>query len=95
MSYEEVAGLVMRLTGSPLLSDQSIWSIVIEKAAQASWQQQAEVNSVLEKGKLPSAHQEVDIYSKRTKEVLYFDDGIQVKEQKQVRDNKPVLKRRE
>jgi len=84
----------MRHSGNNLLSDQTIWGIVLEKAAQASQQQQTEVKAVLEKGKLPRAHQEVDIYSKRRKEVLLFDDGIQVKEQKQVRDNKPVLKKR-
>jgi len=94
MSYEEVASLLMRHTGSNLLSDQSIWAIVVEKAVRASQQQQSQVKAVLEKDKIPAVKQEVDLYSKRTKEVLFFDDGIQVKEQKQKRNKEPVAKKK-
>lgn len=86
--------MIRRHTGSNLLSDQGIWHIVVEKAVVASQQQQSQVNSVLEKGKFPGINQQVDIYSKRTKEVLLFDDGIQVKEQKPKRDNQPAEKKK-
>lgn len=85
--------MVRRHSGDKLLSDQSIWNIVIKKAVAVSRQQQSQVELTLERHKLPKVAQEVDIYSKRTREVLLFDDGIQVKEQKKIRDNKPVFKK--
>lgn len=86
--------MVRRYTGKDLLSDQSIWNIVIEKAVMASQLQHQQVKAVLEKGKVPAVAEVVDLYSKRSKEILLFDDGIQVKEQKPQRDKKPVEKKR-
>ena len=47
MSYEEVAGLVERITGERLLSDQTIWQIVQHKAVQVSEQWKREVETSL------------------------------------------------
>ena len=43
MSYDEVAGLLERVTGQPLLSDQTIQHLVVAKAGQVSqqWQSQS------------------------------------------------------
>jgi hypothetical protein len=90
MSYEEVATLIERNTGEQLLSDQSIWQIVVAKAAEISDKQRQAVAKRLKKGKLPDVATDVDIYSKQQAEVLLFDDGIQVKEQKAKRDSKEV-----
>jgi len=90
MSYEEVAKLIERNTGEQLLSDQSIWRIVVAKAAQISQLKRQQVAQRLKKGKLPAVASEVDIYDTKEAEVLLFDDGIQVKEQKAKRDNQAV-----
>ncbi len=90
MSYEEVAGLIERNTGEQLLSDQSIWRIVVAKAAQISEKQRQQVAKRLKKGKLPAVASQVDIYNPQQSEVLLFDDGIEVKEQKAKRDHKEV-----
>lgn len=93
MSYEEVEKLIERNTGEQLLSDQSIWRIVVAKAAKISQQKQKEVAQRLKKAKLPTVASEVDIYNTKAAEVLIFDDGIQVKEQKANRDNKEVAQK--
>lgn len=90
MSYEEVAKLIARNTGEQLLSDQSIWRIVVAKAAQISELKQQQVAERLKKAKMPAVASEVSIYDKKAAEVLLFDDGIQVKEQKAQRDKKEV-----
>jgi len=87
MSYEEVEGLIERNTGEQLLSDQGIWHIVLAKAIEISERQRQQVVKRLKKGKLPAFDSQVDIYNKQQAEVLLFDDGIQVKEQKTNRDN--------
>jgi hypothetical protein len=90
MSYEEVAGLIERNTGEQLLSDQSIWRLVVRKAAQIGQLQKQQVAQRLKKGKMPAVSSEVDIYDTQTTEVLLFNDAIQVKEQKTKRDKKVV-----
>lgn len=90
LSYEEAAKLIERNTGEQLLSDQSIWRIVAAKAAEISERQRRQVTQRLAKGKLPAVASEVDIYDAQQAEVLLFDDGIQVKEQKAKRDNQAV-----
>ena len=42
MSYDEVAGLLERVTGQPLLSDQTIQHLVVAKAVEVSQQWQSE-----------------------------------------------------
>lgn len=88
LSYEEVEKLIKRNTGQKLLSDQGIWLIVKAKAAEISQTQQHIVTQRLKKGKMPKIETQVDIYEARAEEVLIFDDGIIVKEQKAKRDGK-------
>jgi hypothetical protein len=42
MSYDEVAGLLERVTGQPVLSDQTIQHLVVTKAVEVSRQWQIE-----------------------------------------------------
>ena len=86
MSYEEVEFLVERVTGERLLSDQSIWQIVNRKAVQVSqqWQRQVET-SLSESVGLPDVNVKVDLYDPVGAEILLFEDGIQVKQQKEKR----------
>lgn len=86
MSYEEVAGLVERITGERLLSDQSIWQIVQRKAVQVSeqWNREVETNLSGVVG-LPEVNGQVDVYDRLGAEILLFEDGIQVKQQKESR----------
>lgn len=90
LSYEEVEKLIERNSGEKLLSDQSIWRIVVAKAAEISEIQQQQVSERLKKAKLPAVASEVRIYEPKAAEILLFDDGIQVKEQKANRDKKEV-----
>lgn len=90
LSYEEVEKLIERNNGEKLLSDQSIWRIVVAKAAEISEIQQQQVRERLKKAKLPAVASEVRIYEPKAAEILLFDDGIQVKEQKANRDKKEV-----
>jgi len=86
MSYEEVAGLVERITGERLLSDQSIWQIVQRKAVQVSEQWNSEVETSLSGVVgLPEVNGKVDVYDRFGAEILLFEDGIQVKQQKEKR----------
>lgn len=86
MSYEEVAGLVERLTGERLLSDQTIWQIVQHKAVQVSEQWKREVETSLSGVVgLPEVNGQVDVYDRLGAEILLFEDGIQVKQQKEKR----------
>lgn len=83
MSYEDVAGLVERLTGERLLSDQTIWQIVQHKAVQVSEQWKREVETSLSGVVgLPEVNGQVDVYDRLGAEILLFEDGIQVKQQK-------------
>jgi len=48
-----------------------------------------EAKAVLATGKsLPAINKEVAIYDRTTKEILLFNDGIQVKKQKETRDKR-------
>ena len=86
MSYEEVAKLVERVTGSALLSDQTIWQIVNTKAIEVSERLRAEVETTLSSPvPIPKVNATVDIYDQSLNEILIFEDGIQVKQQKEKR----------
>src|SRR5262249_23522660 len=78
LSYEEVEGLVERLTGAKLLSDQTIGQQVGEQAASVSPQWAAETREVEPLATVA----EVDYYDSQTREVLVLSDAIQVKQQK-------------
>jgi hypothetical protein len=47
MSYDEVAGLLERVTGQPVLSDQTIQHLVVAKAVEVSqqWQSQSQTDT--------------------------------------------------
>ena len=84
LSYENVAGLVERVTGENLLSDQTIWEIVKGKAETYSQQIRETVEKTLETSTSEQIQikQKVEIYNAKELEILLFDDGIQVKGQK-------------
>lgn len=88
LSYEEVAGLVERLSGERLLSDQRIEALVIDTAAAVSreWAQECEVPA-------PEIDPAVDVYAAGTPEVRVYEDGIAVKAQKGGRcsRNRPAM----
>lgn len=86
LSYLEVEKLLLRISGSKLLSDQKIWEIVVNKAVEVSskWQQEIQSNKESIKSE-PSIASLVDIYNPLSKEILLFDDGIGVKKQKENR----------
>jgi len=90
MSYEEVALLVERVSGSRLLSDQKISQIVSNKALQLSQEMYKETTEILDKIdiELIKVNPKVDIYNTESSEILLFDDGIQVKGQKSHREPK-------
>ncbi len=87
-SYEEVEKMHKRNTGEKLLSDQKIQQIVVNKAVEVSKGIAKEVDSILKEKDyaLPKINCEVDIYDTVNKEILLFDDGIQVKGQKENRE---------
>ena len=90
MSYEEVAKLVTRNQGEWLLSDQGIWTIVTSKAQQVSEQIKTETHQSLVGQSFDSlrTNNAVDIYASHEPEILLFDDGIQVKGQREHRRKK-------
>ena len=78
MSYEEVALLVERVSGSRLLSDQKISQIVSDKALQLSQEMHEDATRILDKAdiELIKVNPGVDIYKSESSEILLFDDGI-------------------
>jgi hypothetical protein len=87
MSYREVATLLKDETGVVLLSGQRIHDIVEEEARRLSASNATQAKAVLGTGNvLPQINQDVAIYDASTEEVLLFDDGIQVKKQKEHRE---------
>lgn len=93
MSYEEVALLVERVSGSRLLSDQKISQIVSDKALELSQKMHKDATEILDKIdiKVVKVNLNVDIYNPESAEVMLFDDGIQVKGQKSSRQPKAKL----
>lgn len=91
MSYEEVAFLVERVSGERLLSDQKIWQIVSAKALKVSQEIYKSMGAILARNdpNVIEVNPNVNIYNPEEKEILFFDDGIQVKSQKAERQPKP------
>ena len=87
VSSEEVEGRIERLTGERLLSDQPMWSQVVERAASIS-QPWAEETATLDPIEPASP---VDGYDGRAPEVFGLSDGIQVNQQKPRRDRSGQL----
>jgi hypothetical protein len=90
LSYEEVEELIQRTTGEKQLSDQKIRGIVVDKAFELSNEIATKANNILkdESVKMPDVNNNVDIYNSEEKEIIFFDDGIQVKGQKETRQSK-------
>ena len=90
LSYEEVAGLVERVSGKPLLSDQTIWHIVKTKAEVLSQQIRQSVERTCAQANPPliRVNPHLDLYDPVQRETLVFDDGIQVKGQRENRHSK-------
>lgn len=84
LSFEEVARLVERLAGERLLSDQKIGQIVSDKALKFSQEIYKNLEVTLAKNgrDVVKVNDKVDIYNSEEKEILLFDDAIQVKGQK-------------
>jgi hypothetical protein len=93
ISYEEVALLVERVSGERLLSDQKIGQIVSTKALQFSQEIYKSTSATLAKSdqRVVKVNPTVDIYQPESKEILLFDDGIQVKRHKEQRQAKDKL----
>ena len=87
MSYEEVEKLVERMTGKRSLSDQWIWHGVIAKSVEVSQQIADATLDILEASGDPPllVNSQLDLYDSETSEILLFEDGIQVKQQKEKR----------
>ena len=82
MSYDEVAGLLERVTGQPMLSDQTIQHLVVAKAVEVSQQWQSQSQTDIAAPPWPEAMPQVDWYDPQSEEVLLLTDAIQVKQQK-------------
>jgi hypothetical protein len=82
MSYDEVAGLLERVTGQPVLSDQTIQHLVVAKAVEVSRQWQNECQADTAAPPLPAVRPQVDWYDPQSEEVLLLTDAMQVKQQK-------------
>ena len=93
LSYEELTGLVNRMSGSELLSSQCIWKIV-QQTVQRLGDQQIEELKLENGNEIESLDicllDQWDPYDKTSCEILLLDDGIQVKAQKDSRE-KPSL----
>jgi hypothetical protein len=83
MSYAEVAKLIERNSGVPLLSDQKIYQIVQAKAQQVSQEMAAMMSEAVNSTdtELMNVKTDLDLYDRDSEEILLFDDGIQVKSQ--------------
>lgn len=84
MSYQEVENLIERMTGQHVLSDQWIWQGVIAKSVAVSQQNADEAQKILKtSGNRPlTINARLNLYAHETPEILLFEDGIQVKRQK-------------
>ncbi len=89
--------LIERVTGKSQLSDAKIQQIVVDKAIELSKVQEKEMEKLVEcQGlKMPKVQGQVNIYAPDEKEILLFDDGIQVKKQKANRKKKGERKAEE
>ena len=87
LSFEEVARLVERVTGAELLSDQTIWNLTTAKAQQVSSALMQQVKDALgtEAVQGVRVNPNVDLYNSDCEEIILFQDGIQVKQQKEKR----------
>lgn len=97
LSYAEVANLISRMTGDRQISGQNIRQIVVDKTVDISQRLQAEVEEQLsaEAVIFPKIQEEIDIYDSKNREILVFEDAIQVRGQKENRFHKQKVKEEE
>ena len=90
LSYKEAERLIEKMTGDRQLSDTKIQQIVVGKAIEMSKLQKDEQEKQTEKQdlKMPAVQEKVNIYEEAEKEIIIFDDAIQVKQQKAMRETK-------
>jgi hypothetical protein len=88
-SYETVEDTVARFVGERVLSDQKIQDVVVKKAQEVSRHQYQQVKEQTGDRALPAINRQVPLYEEAVQEVLFFEDGIQVKAQKAERDRQP------
>ena len=96
LSYSQLSILLEEITGNKLLSGQNINNLVIQRGYEISKNIRIETEKIIKDHSdlpLPLINTEFDIYDKETKEILYLEDGIQVKKQKEKRDCQNKIKR--
>ena len=96
LSYEEVARLIERATGSRQLSDQKIRQIVVDKVVTVSQATRVEVEELLQDKTqpFPKVQDKLDIYDGQSREILVFEDAIQVRGQKGNRQRKQLVSKK-
>ncbi|MCK7477232.1 MAG: hypothetical protein M0C28_06820 [Candidatus Moduliflexus flocculans] len=93
LSYANVAELIHRVTGDRQLSDQKIWQIARDKTVEISQAWQVETEKWLNGSELPfpKIQEKIDLYDSKSREILVFEDAIQVRGQKENRVHKHEL----
>lgn len=79
LSYQEVSQLVLRVSGQPLVSDQTIWRLAEQMACTVSEAVQERVDAT--QAEMPAVSEQVDVYSEEP-ETLIYADAILVTRQK-------------
>ena len=76
--------MVERVTGAKLLSDQTIWNLSVTKAQHLSQALEKEVEEAQKSARFQGlgVNPSIDLYARDSGEILLFQDGIQVKQQK-------------
>ncbi|MBK8754830.1 MAG: hypothetical protein IPL99_25815 [Candidatus Competibacteraceae bacterium] len=95
LSYAQVANLISRVTGDRQLSDQKVRQLVVDKTVEISQRLQNEVKEQLSNPELifPKIKEEIEIYNPKSREILVFEDAIQVRGQKLNRVHKQIVKK--
>ncbi|MDX2302907.1 MAG: hypothetical protein NW226_08905 [Microscillaceae bacterium] len=86
LSYEKVSDLLETRIGNGRLSDQHIFNKVSAYAAEIATFQSSQIKSWEDAQISEIMGESVDIYEEKSKEVLFYSDGVGVGEQKQKRD---------
>jgi hypothetical protein len=82
MSYDEVAGLLERVTGQPVRSDQTMQPLVVAKAVEVSQPWQSESQADTAPPPSPAVTPQGDGYDPQSEAGLLLPDAMQVKQPK-------------
>ena len=85
MSFQEVQGLVERVSGKRLVCQQTLWNWALQKALVLDKRLETEV-AACQKLPFPEIATALDLYSSEAEEVLVLTDAIGVKSQKPTRE---------